>query len=914
MRPPRVFLRALAALLFSAPALAQEPPEMEAPSQPISRPAAAERIVRTFSFERSNREIFAVPRYWDLAQDGSSATGPRPGYPRFNSAALDFTTAYAGEGSVRLTSQGGSVCLRLEPGVIPVFANIDYLVSARARTSSLRHSRAALTARYLDHAGYPIPGSERRSALIAGHDWSLLTVTLPGELPSAAFLEIDLELLQPREFQSPALGQHHVWPQDFPASAWFDEVSVVQLPRVRLTTNSTFGIITAPGVPALSAVIRDLTGEALQMTLTIQDPAGRIVDTREDAVAAGSGLWEWSPRLPGFGWYRATLELSSRGVRVGSTRTDFAWVPPPARAGDADPLAFTILLDKLPPGAGPDLARLIQTLGSGQVSIPVWTRNLTTHAMEQHVNHLGEVIESLGPDTEVMFSLALVPADLAEGVRVEPERTAAAFRAPERLWAPYLLPLLDKFGQRVQRWQIGSLSVLPSTQDAAGVERLRAFLSRLVPGPTLMSPSPAELPSSAALREQLIHISAAMSPAAAGELARRTSGDPFARPIFALQTLPPEYGRDQAALDLVRRTVEIWAAVRTAPGDLAPRIALAQPWQWASPDRPIMPTSEFAALRTTIEQLSGRHFVTTFPTEPGITAYLFASPDQRSGTLIAWRSGPIEPAYLRGYLGGDPIAARDIFGNSTPIALASDGPGPMVHRIPLTDSPLFIENVDPQLCQFIAAFAIDPPIIPVTAGEHQLDIQLSNPWSTRVDGRLSILEPGGLSSGDPESRDRSWRIHPRLGSFSIAPGQTTSLPISFVFSGVEDAGQKQFLVEVDLNAERSYPPIRVSQQVELAADRIQLDLSYRRIPDSADLIVEAQVTNKSVEPMTLELSAIAPGVPRSKASISDLEPGATATRRFILQGAARHLSGQTVTVTAQEFQTRARITRSIRPD
>ena len=45
--------------------------------EPVDRPAAAERIVAQFDFDKP--EPFSIPRYWDLAQDGSKAGGVRPG-------------------------------------------------------------------------------------------------------------------------------------------------------------------------------------------------------------------------------------------------------------------------------------------------------------------------------------------------------------------------------------------------------------------------------------------------------------------------------------------------------------------------------------------------------------------------------------------------------------------------------------------------------------------------------------------------------------------------------------------------------------------------------------------------------------------------------------------------------------------
>ena len=83
------------------------------------------------------------------------------------------------------------------------------------------------------------------------------------------------------------------------------------------------------------------------------------------------------------------------------------------------------------------------------------------------------------------------------------------------------------------------------------------------------------------------------------------------------------------------------------------------------------------------------------------------------------------------------------------------------------------------------------------------------------------------------------------------------------------------------------------------------------LPGTQDLVVEAHATNKGASPATLELSAFAPGFPRSRASIADLPPGDTATRRFAFPGAAAKLRGERVVVGALDADTQSRVNRSI---
>src|ERR1043165_9169790 len=175
-------LAGFVALAAGIPVCAQEPEAAKPAPRPqaVNRPLAARRVVFQFDFEPDPTEKFELPRYWDLAQDGSNIAGERLGFPAWNTAGFDAQAAFSGGRSVRLVTKGGSVSLRLWPGVVPVFPGTDYLVSGHVRTRGLKSARAALTARYLDKANKPIPGAESRSELIAtpAGEWRLALAPL----------------------------------------------------------------------------------------------------------------------------------------------------------------------------------------------------------------------------------------------------------------------------------------------------------------------------------------------------------------------------------------------------------------------------------------------------------------------------------------------------------------------------------------------------------------------------------------------------------------------------------------------------------------------------------------------------------------------------------------------------------------
>jgi len=951
--PQPRWLRAPAALLAALFGIAPAPTQTTAqtigeagPDQPtISRPDASNRVVRVFDFEShfddpARAEIHSIPRYWSMAQDGYPGTGPRPGFPIYNTADLDDTIAFAGEGSVRLTTRGGSVSLRLDPGVVPVFPGAEYLVSAHVLTRGLSNARAAVRVRYLDKANQPLPGAEAVSDLIitdfpkspAPGDWRTLAVGLPANNPGAAYLQIDLEILQPREFQPVVLPNHQLWANDFPASAWFDEVAIVQLPRVRLATSSPVNIIRRPQKPVISVHFRDLAGEAITGELTLQDAAGRTIDSAVRPLGTGQATWEWEPSVADLGWYRATLDLRAGDRKVGGTYLDLVWLPaaPPStgRAIDINTSRFVTIVPELPEDGRALLPYLADGTASGVVRIPAWS---PTQAADPRraADDLVPLVEALTTQgRQIGFSLRRAPhAAVAAGL-AEAQDPLAYLSQDVKVWGPSLFPFLDKFGQTVQRWQVGALGDDPpeSPSTAARLSALRTEMAKLVPGPVLAIPWPAEVAPtglSPSVGELIVDVPYAAPPGAFTLLADSWAQSLGSNPpelVMVLGTLPPaQFSRLDSASELVKRTVAFWAAFGPQPGaaggnPITARVGIAQPWDWPSPphDR-VMPHAELAAWNNLIARLGGRRVVGTMPAGAGVTCYILAAADgsrTRAGALVVWRSAPTQDQpVLNAYLGAGNITAVDMFGNARPVPPTGT---PTTHKIVIGDHPLFIEGVDAELARFVSSFHLDPDGIPAISGEHELSILLSNPYRTRIDGRITILEPGGLSGGI-EGRDRSWSVSPRTSAFSIAPGQTTRLPVAVSFSPVEESGRKPVVAEIEFTADRAYAPIRAYSTLEVRMDDLELDLSYRMSPlvSGPDITLEAHVTNRGDAPATIELTAFAPGLSRAKASIADLAPGDTVVRRFMFPAAADKLRGNRIVVSAQDVDTKLRINRSI---
>ena len=196
--------------------------------------------------------------------------------------------------------------------------------------------------------GIDIVESVRHSELYAARDanegWKQLRIEMNSDFPQAAWLVLELQLLQPALYAGESLGQRTLHPQDIRGSAWFDDITVAQVPRVRLATQ----------VPATSSgpTMRGLLDVSLSDSFT-QDLVAQLIirDADEKIVFQRSGALEMTAdpktpaqkhsiiRLPELrpGWYQAALSMTSQGKLLGTQALDLILLPEGLPATAADP-------------------------------------------------------------------------------------------------------------------------------------------------------------------------------------------------------------------------------------------------------------------------------------------------------------------------------------------------------------------------------------------------------------------------------------------------------------------------------------------------------------------------------------------------------------------------------------------------
>ena len=143
----------------------------------------------------------------------------------------------------------------------PSQPDAHYRFEGYCRTTYLRYARARLTAYFTDIDGHPLPGTIKHSELYAGdgsdQDWHLMSVELTADRDHAACLVIQMELLQPNLYSTSTLGQRALFLQDVHGTAWFDDLTVSQVPQVMLKTNRPGNVFRQGDPLKISVIVND---------------------------------------------------------------------------------------------------------------------------------------------------------------------------------------------------------------------------------------------------------------------------------------------------------------------------------------------------------------------------------------------------------------------------------------------------------------------------------------------------------------------------------------------------------------------------------------------------------------------------------------------------------------------------------
>jgi len=827
-------------------------------------PEAVSRILRSIDFEeRQLGNAEDLPMHWTKVEGDS--------LPHYVNGRLATDQARSGRYSFRFDLNGGGLIYRYDSGQIPVQRGAHYRVEGYVRTTVLPRARARITAYFTDTGHRPLLETVTHSELYAAKSedegWKHLSVELSTPREDAAYLVMELSLLQPEHYAPTSLGERALFTQDIYGHAWFDDVKVSQVPKVVLTTDRPGNVFLRGETPRLQVHVNDRFTDDLVGRLVLADAEGRVVYQRSGAVdmttatQTGPGSYKLTLLLPELrpGWYRATMQMTSHGEAVGDHVVDLVQLADATIVEQPDD-RFGIIATDLPFAGWDELPDLLPYLAAGRVKLAVWN----SEGNIQQVNPKGfdRLLERLA-DKGITPTACLVelPPEIARGM--SDPTWKGLLKAPKERWQPQLAHLISRHAEHLEYWQLdadGSDAFVTEPQMRQVYAMLYNEFAMLVQKPDLAMPWLAwyelegRLPATVALAIPP-NVLPSQLPLYMQDI-RRAEGHNLS---LTLQLLDgQQYGRRLQIRDLAQRVIYALAAD-------AKRIDIPLPFdvQRNGDDLVKQPRELLMIVRTLTQTLGKAQFKGKVPIAEGIEAFLFEK--NGLGILVLWnQSDEASETMLQVNLGQRPVR-MDLWGNATPLLRPRSQGSDELVALPIDDLPIFLIDVDANLAQMRASVGFDRPLIESSFKPHLRRIRFANPYKQAISGSLKLRAPAG------------WTISPPTFMFSLNPNEVFERDLTIELPYNTVAGPKTVHAEFQIQADRA---ASFSVPLVLNVGLSDVGMQTLALRDGEDIIVQQMISNYGNKPIDYSAFAMYPGEARQERLVTNLAPGQTTIRRY----------------------------------
>lgn len=891
-----------------------------APSE-ITRPSVSGRVVRVFDFEGLQLGSIEVPPQWYRAQSYEGVRD-RPGFPPYNEGRLDYTVSHSGEGSMMVPSKGGSASMRLFEGEIPVFSRTAYAIEAYVKTQGAHAARASITARFLDEKMRTIVEKRTKQVWSEGK-WTKIVVQLDASYPDARSLQIDLELLQEQQRQNSNDTSGIVFRVDYDATAWFDDVRVLQLPKVELLTSHPSNIYVGEEKPELDVRVRDLTGELMRARVDVVDDRGVLIDKHRFQPFGGRLDENLLVELPRYGWYEATLYVDNGSGVDAVDSVTFVWLAKHendyseqqlqlttstsvrtwwGEGGTRPGSQFGIWFDTMPISGVSTLPAIARQLASRRVKIPIVDEQVLGRAILKQLDLFEPAVFALqAAGHEVILGVDAFPESWTRAWGIMPSQTALAAEVGERdLIDSVLVPVLDRFGDVVERWQFGRVRegwpVPVALRATALATTAHAFAAIAPPDRLMLASGPFDpansleaISDAGTLREGVMPVPPGLGTEALKQLIASyrnaaVRGELPNQITYTLTTFDQDlFGQHAAASDLARTTIMLFHGLirhGSTANVLNPdttRFAVIDPVSWRNESgTTALPNAEASVWREISLQLSGRMGRSELHLAHNTTCLLFEEREGESfdsGLACIWSEDGAE-RLLEVPVGLGDVRVIDMNGNT----VAFERPERGLIQLLVGHDPVYVEGVDVDLATFRSTFAVEPPELDARSAEQPVRITFANTWDRPVAGRIRVISPGGFR--EDGSRDRSWEIEPRVHAFALEPGELGSVLMAVRRRIGVATGQQEFDIAIEVQSDAGERTLRHVLPFRVGLSSIDLAASHVKTLRGDAVAVET--TNISNDPVSVVLTASIPGQSRHRVYIANLMPGEVTVREFTL--------------------------------
>ncbi len=858
-------------------------PEIIAPVEDPVSVRIEQRIVKTFDFdERPQGNYEDTPMNWVRLMEA--------GYPRFLEPSFDYEIGHDAPPSFRLDLRGGSVGMRYQGRDIPVHPESDYRIVAWVRTAGLMHARAYLSGYYVDHAMRKIEDSERWSEPIGGPEadgsWQAVTIDLPGGRERAARLALSLQLRQPEEPRPSADNPRPIPQRDMTGAAWFDDITVLRLPRTTLSLSKSVPFYASGERVECQTTVTDPDGIGLAAGLEVIDAEGKRVFEKEIPLGSEfdpAAVMDLGEQPPGLYAARVSVRVGTQELAthqrtfVRLSESDVAASRPPDSA--AAPWGIILNADaRLTPELTVELVRAV---GGNTVKWPLWHATMDDEALlrgDSGEDRLLRLLQARG--IRVMGVLEAPVPSLTELPNGRTRGLLDLLAAPSEEWRAWLALPLSRHGRHIAACQLGEdrqPEIDSGEQLRTAVMRVRAEVEPLLGRPDLAVPLTVQTPLT--LQSGTVDIlSVSMPPhlPAHRYAEHLATVPPGIRFWITVPYLPegPYHRRDRLA-EFARRLVAAYGAG-------AEKIFVMQPWTVTTrggiPDIDLR--EESLVLRTLGGALGDLKPGPAMWLGGGAEGRLFLDPAQETASLVAFAD--VSPGSLcttEVDLGRD-LRQMNLWGEITDLPYDANGT-----RLSLDAAPVVISPIPAWRAMLLGSFGVAPPALEAKVAVQERTLRLVNPRATRLRGELLLGLPG------------EWDVQPRKIRLDIPPGAAAEYPLRFRVPTNQAVGEYVLSARLDIQ-DYGAEPLLLRAPVQV--DSPGLDVNVLVDSENGTLRVRQRVSNRGERTLNLHTYLIAADVPCDTHIIRNLAPGQTAVREYLLS-ISQAISDRYLRVTVQEL-------------
>ncbi len=819
----------------------------------------ARRMVKHFDFdERKLGNFESIPINWRRIIE--------PGFPRFLEPRFDPSVGHEASPSLYLTVSAGSSGMYYIAKDIEVMPGCDYVITGWIRPKKLTHAAARLTAYYLNESLAPLDAGNQSGELVRSNSddsrWRNVEIRLPAGIAGARYIGLRCTVEQSERFVSPESTPRLIPHRDADAGAWFDDIAVLRMPRVSLSTLAPANSFLHDQPIELLACVADTDGAGLSAELIVTDSADHIVHTQPIAAVATDHPGE-TLRLPPLasGLYVATLRVAAEHGVMAESSLEFIRTNASIPRQD---LAGAVGVALLPESAhqAAHTLRMLDCVSAGAIDVPLWHGATSEASLLQGDSELDQLLQrSRKTGRRIRASLLSPPGTLRSLVKAPADTVVDLMSLPPSAWRAYLAFPLTRYGAMIDAWHLGdAFQPMPvGYPTVAGAIRAVRLESQQLRGDARIESTQliSELPTPKAK-----HDSDGVT------LSIPTSIRPEEIPDY-LHTFEEAGYRDATvamspmAMNRTKRTPRLsdWARrIILARAGGAGLLLTPQPWRWnPSTGQTTFDESLFIS-RTLSDALAGLRSIGPVWIDHEVQAWLFADKQRTRGVLAAWTDG--EDARDVRYDFGRDVTRLDMWGNQTTVAHMPGGAKFQVGEIPIV-----ILGANATRVARMAGFDVDSPGLAVQTLPQPRGVQIANPSEIRLRGTLRLRPPSG------------WRVQPESAVIDVQPGATQNLEVAFILPSNASAGD--FALGGELEIDDAKTDVMVLRTA-LHVGSMEAEMSVFSRTESNAVYFTQRITNLSERPLQLRASLLIPNILRQSRLVNNLAPGKTTLREYTL--------------------------------